>query len=409
MGEQAIYGTPSRSERMSPASGQRLGIVLFWFMNDWGKFGRAYEKIAQNLSEQEAVRRVLVVMPPIRMHEALGVLPFQCRKETGKLSVLTPNVRLIPHKYGNGRVGKWLNERGIPFAMAQYLRFLSFKEKDTILWVYPPHPYIEDLARIVPHKALVSQIVDNSIFKESHTEEKVAFARRQYEDLAKRSDVVITSSQLNHDYFTRLNRSCFLYENAVDPVFLGSPSDFPHAAGNGRRPRIGYTGYISERTDTELLRFIAESRPGYDLVLAGPVEIPKAEFEKMMLPNVRYEGVVPYEKMPGYLRGLDVCLIPHHDTRFSRSMSPLKLFQYLASGRPVVSTKVAGVDRWTHLISVAGSREEFLSMVDDALRSDTPEKSGRRIEAARLETWDKRVGEMFGAVAAAAGMLEAVP
>ncbi|MBE0602251.1 MAG: glycosyltransferase [Deltaproteobacteria bacterium] len=381
----------------------RIHVVLFWFMNDWGKFGRAYEKIAENLSFQDAIERVLVVMPPVRIHEALGLLPFRIRKVSRKLSVLTPNVRLIPHKYEYTRLGKKLNERGIPFAISRFLKYLSFGAEDTIMWVYPPHPYIDDLVNLVPHKALVSQIVDNSIFKENHAKDKVEFARKQYEELAKRSDVVITSSRLNHEYFSRLNRTCFLYENAVDPAFIGSPSGFPHANGNGR-PRIGYTGYISERTDTELLRYVAEKRPEYDLVLAGPVEIPKEEFEKLLLPNVRYEGVVPYENMPGYLRNLDICLIPHHDTRFSRSMSPLKLFQYLASGRPIVSTKVAGVERWKELISLADGYDDFLSKIDETLGSDTPEKSGKRIEAAKQETWEKRVREMFETVAGAAGL-----
>jgi glycosyltransferase involved in cell wall biosynthesis len=142
-------------------------------------------------------------------------------------------------------------------------------------------------------------------------------------------------------------------------------------------------------------------RPEYDIVLAGPVEIPRERFEKILLPNVRYEGVVPYEKMPGYLQGLDICLIPHHDTPFSRSMSPLKLFQYLASGRPIVTTKVAGVDRWAGLISIADGHEDFLRKIDETSGEDTVEKSGKRIEAARRETWDRRVKEMFDAVAGA--------
>ncbi len=391
---------------MTPVKNPRadkMHVVLFWFMNDWGKFGRAYEKIAENLSRLEAVGRVLVVMPPARIHDALGVLPFRIRKESEKLSVLTPNVRLIPHKYEFTRAAKALNEKGIRFAMGRFLKLLSFGEEDTILWVYPPHPYIDELVRFVPHRVLVSQIVDNSVFKEGHTKDQVEFARRQYEELAKRSDVVITSSALNHEYFSRLNRTCFLYENGVDPVFIGAPSGFPHAGGNGR-PRIGYAGYISERTDTELLRYVAGLRPEYDIVLAGPVEIPKERFEKVLLPNVRYEGVIPYEKMPGYLRGLDICLIPHHDTDFSRSMSPLKLFQYLASGRPVVSTKVAGVGRWEGMISIADGYEDFLRRIDETLRDDTVEKSGKRIEAARRETWDRRVREMYDAIAGAVGV-----
>ena len=84
-------------------------------------------------------------------------------------------------------------------------------------------------------------------------------------------------------------------------------------------------------------------------------------------------------------------------------MSPLKLFQYLASGRPVVSTRVAGVERFEELITVADGPDDFLSKIDEALRNDTPEMSRKRIEAARRETWDKRVKEMLEAVVETTG------
>lgn len=388
---------------MKKSSIQRFNIVLFWFMNDWGMYGRAYEKIAENLSAQDEIKRVLVIMPPIRNRKAFGVLPFKYRKISKKLIVLTPNERIIPHKYELGKIGKKLNERGIPFAVLKFIKLLSFKETDTILWLYPPHPYIDELVKFLPHKALVTQIVDNSVFKKNHTSNRIEFARKQYDELSKLSDVVITSSKMNFDYFSRLNSSCYLFENAVDFVFLRSPSNFPYATGN-RRPRIGYTGYISERTNTELLRYIAEKRPEYDLVLAGPVEISTEEFEKLLLPNVCYEGVIPYEKMPDFLKNLDICLIPHHDNLYSRSMSPLKLFQYLASGRPIVSTKVAGVDRWKDLIALADSYDDFVLKIDETFQNDTNEKSRIRIDAARLETWDKRVKNMIDAVIDATGM-----
>jgi glycosyltransferase involved in cell wall biosynthesis len=235
--------------------------------------------------------------------------------------------------------------------------------------------------------------VDNSTFKENHSSEEIEFAKKQYDELAKVSDMVITSSKLNYDYFSRLNPACYFIENAVDPVFLANPSNFPYLI-NKKRPRLGYAGYISERTDIDLLIHLAQNRPEYDLVLAGPVEIPQEDFEKLLLPNVQYVGVVPYGKMPDFLRNLDICLIAHRDTQFSRSMSPLKMFQYMASGRPIVSTKVAGVDRWDRLISIAWNYDEFALKVDETIRNDTIGKSRERVEAARLETWDNRLKGM---------------
>jgi len=265
------------------------------------------------------------------------------------------------------------------------------------MWVFPPHPYIENLKNWIPRRALITQIVDNNIHKEHEPTEKIEFVKKQYEALAKESDIVITSSNLNFEYFSHLNPNCYLFENAVDPTFLGDPSDFPYLANN-TRPRLGYTGWISQRTDIDLLVHLANTRPEYDFIIAGPIEIPQTEFEKLFLPNVHYEGVIPYERMPSFLKSLDICLIAHHDTAFSRSMSPLKMFQYLASGRPIVTTKVAGVDRWNRLISIAMNYDDFVFNIDETLKNDTIEKSRERVEAARSETWDKRVKEMVDTI-----------
>jgi hypothetical protein len=82
-------------------------------------------------------------------------------------------------------------------------------------------------------------------------------------------------------------------------------------------------------------------------------------------------------------------------------MSVLKMMQYLASGRPIVSTKVAGVDRWSQLISIADDHDDFVLKIDETLRGDTLGQSRKRVEAARSETWDKRVEEMVDTIRAA--------
>jgi glycosyltransferase involved in cell wall biosynthesis len=106
-------------------------------------------------------------------------------------------------------------------------------------------------------------------------------------------------------------------------------------------------------------------------------------------------GVLPYAALPAFLQTLDVCVIPHRDTAYSKSMSPLKLFQYLASGRPVVSTAIAGIDTFSDLLRVARDEAEFIAAIDDALENDTAEHSARRIERASQETWEPRLRGMF--------------
>ena len=158
-------------------------------------------------------------------------------------------------------------------------------------------------------------------------------------------------------------------------------------------------GWITPRTDLDLLYYIAKKRPNYDLIIAGPIEY-GFNIEKLSdLRNVIFEGRIPYERVPEFIRTIDVCIIPHKDSLYSRSMSPLKIFQYIGSGRPIVSTMIAGVERFKEIINIANNYDDFIEYIDDVLIHDNEDISMRRIEVAKKETWDIRINEMYNIVA----------
>lgn len=370
---------------------------MFWFMNDWGKFGRTYENIAENLAAHQDIGRVLCILPPKVIPPGEYSWPFSIRKLSPHLIVLRQATRLVPANRAPFRLRVWVNKvlPGVTFHVL--LKVLRFTERNTLLWLYPPHRHIEALRNSVPHFKTIIQVVDNNSHMESVDEEYRHFSRMQYESLVVQADEVIVSSDANYQVFSELNPHCHKFENAVDRMFLAQASDLPSRI-NEARPRLGYVGWISERTDVNLLLHLARERPDYDLILAGPVGESVDISELVSLPNVSWCGPMLYRDVPGFLASVDVCLIPHRDTPYSRSMSPLKLFQYLGSGRPIVSTRVAGIERWKHLVQVADSYNEFVEGVDASIECETLEQSKARIQAATLETWDQRVGEIVAAV-----------
>jgi glycosyltransferase involved in cell wall biosynthesis len=132
-------------------------------------------------------------------------------------------------------------------------------------------------------------------------------------------------------------------------------------------------------------------------VLVGP-EYPRGYLREsglLALENVRWLGEVPNREAPAFLQSLDVCLIPHRDTKYSRSMRPLKLYQYLGSGRPVVSTPVAGLEDLIDHVQIARDAPGFVSRIQDSLDNDSIAQSMARIDAVRKETWDIRAREML--------------
>jgi len=365
-------------------------IVVFWPNDDWGMYGRTYEKITEHLARLDDVNRVVCIFPPTEGKRYVSARPLSIRKASSNLWLMNEN-RMRPGK----RVRA--NFHWSTVVLRIYVWLLGFRKANTIMWLFPPHPYLEELMDIVPHSLVVTQLVDNFMkFDPSFWLHE--FAKDQYPRITQLSDKVITSSQANYDEFSQGESECYLFENAVDASFIGEPSILPFRE-NDVAPRLGYVGWLTERADLSLLEYVARKRPEWSILIAGPQRGHIVEESTLVtLPNVSYLGPLPYNEVAGFLQTLDVCLIPHRDTPYSKSMSPLKLYQYLASGRPIVSSEIAGLERFRENIHVADSYDDFISHIEDALNNDTVELSSKRIEKASNETWDKRIRDVFNVI-----------
>ncbi|HUG37866.1 MAG TPA: glycosyltransferase [Candidatus Limnocylindrales bacterium] len=379
-------------------------ILLFWFWDDWGKYGRSYEKIASHLATLPEVDQVVCVFPPEVVDDPGGSIGVWERRLSPKLALLTE--RIAPPAPGagplariRGRARRWTETR----ALHRYHDARGFTPERTILWMFPPHPYIERLRMVVPHRLAVAHVIDD-FTKFDRSTLLYRHAMDQYPSIGQWADVIFTASEANRVRFATAGVPCHLFPQAVDECFIATPSELPHRA-TGARPRLGYVGYIMERTDLALMRAVAARRPDWDLVLVGP-EFPEGYVKASGLlerPNVRWLGERPNVEIPGFLQSLDVCLMPHLDNEYSRSMAPLKIYQYLGSGRPVVSTRVAGIDFAGDHVRVAGDAAEFAAHVQDCLDHDRIEHSAARIDIVRTETWRVRVGEMLRTATRAGG------
>jgi UDP-galactopyranose mutase len=169
------------------------------------------------------------------------------------------------------------------------------------------------------------------------------------------------------------------------------------------RPRLGFYGVIDERFDTELLDRVAELRPDWSLVMLGPV----AKISEDDLPrraNIHYLGPKTYDQLPSYLSGWDVALMPFAMNESTEFISPTKTPEYLAGGRPVVSTPIRDVVRhYGHLegVGIAATAEEFVEACDRALKLSADRESGWLAEAdLMLSTtgWDTTQARMAGLI-----------
>src|SRR5262249_10205634 len=128
------------------------------------------------------------------------------------------------------------------------------------------------------------------------------------------------------------------------------------------QPRLGFVGHIHYWIDLKLIRFLAEQRPNWSLVLVGPSS-PMAQLNLVnWLKNVHIWGSKPQERIPAYMQAFDCCLNPYITGSLADHCSPLKLYEYLAAGKPVVSTEMPEARKFRDEVDVASSYEEFLRL-----------------------------------------------
>jgi glycosyltransferase involved in cell wall biosynthesis len=363
---------------------------MSWFMDDWGRFGRAYEQIAIELARSDAIARVLCLLPADWTPMTRGQSPLRVRELRGKLCAITLRPHCAPGWIRPYRLRHALNHRlpnTLPLLIA---RMLGFSRDNTLLWLFPPHQLAEQLHEAVPRRATVVHVIDNNALAEGPAQRRAEIAS-QYERLARGADWVYVNSEFNRDVFSRLNGNTHHFGNAVDPTFFGTPRVRPGAV------RVGYLGWVTMRTDVAILEHVAAARPEWQLVIAAPAT-PQARDRLRSLVarrNVVWLTDVEKAKAPDFLASLDVCLMPHVESAYSNSMHPLKLLQYLASSRPLVTTGVAGVEDWAKHLRIAADGPGFVGAIEETLVNDTPDAARQRVEAVRRETWELRVRLML--------------
>lgn len=215
------------------------------------------------------------------------------------------------------------------------------------------------------------------------------------------ADVVITSSRNLHEQFREQRPDILLVPNGVWPADFqlvsatARPADLPPPG----RTIVGYYGAIAEWFDFRLLTRVAGARPDYAFVLIGLTNR-KADVDRMVeaFPNIRYLGEKPYEELPTYLSYFDVAMIPFVVNDITNAVSPVKLFEYLAGGKPVVSTGFAEIRQYEPVL-VAEDAESFVSLVDRALdlRGD-PEYLVRARRVVEANTWQSRAATIIDAL-----------
>lgn len=269
--------------------------------------------------------------------------------------------------------------------------------KETVLWCYSPSSV--DIVPHVPHGKLVYDCVDrHSAYKGHITPEVVDGMER---DLATGADQVFSTAVGLHETLQKYSAgACMIPNGAAYEIFSRVYTErdrlpCPEPLQGLSHPIFGFVGMLQECIDYTLIERLAKARPDATVFFIGRT-LPGVNLDCLKeYPNIVFHGLVPQPELPAFLAQFDVCLNVFREGALSRDVSPLKFYEYLATGKPVVSTREPlQVEDFADVVYIAHSPKEFLSMCDEAAREDDPAKAEKRLAYGKQCSWTERVRQM---------------
>ncbi len=222
-------------------------------------------------------------------------------------------------------------------------------------------------------------------------------AARGHRRMAREADLALAISEPLVEELKRHRRDAHLTTTGVDFAHFAGAAEGPESPALAvlPRPRVGLIGNLNERIDWPLIEGIAMRRPDWQLVLVGPVYQAGAATTAALqtlgrLPNVHRVPAVTEAAIASCAIGLDVCLIAYRLGAGTDGINPLKLYQYLAAGRPVVATPLPALESFRDVIAIGRTPAEYESCIAQALASGSaPSERARRQDRARAFDWDR--------------------
>ncbi|MBX3395782.1 MAG: glycosyltransferase [Phycisphaerae bacterium] len=261
-------------------------------------------------------------------------------------------------------------------------------------------PMWADWLSALPFARVVYDCIDDLSVHAPNSEFRRLYEQWEADLLARCTAAITTAESLKRQLRSkRPDLPIEVIRNGVDPERFRSlaenkrrPHDLPMSANHDSRPLIGFVGALFEWIDWELIRHAATSLPNYQFVFVGPNNHPGEVESLSSLENVAFLGPREYEEVPAYVAAFDVCWVPFKAGDIAFAANPVKMYEYLALGKPVITTKVADTDSFGDLVKVGTTPDEIITALQSESRpaARSADIVAARIRFAEANSWQVR-------------------
>jgi glycosyltransferase involved in cell wall biosynthesis len=314
-------------------------------------------------------------------------------REVDGLHVLSPLVLPLHSNEALRRLNAALLRQFVLRAVAK------LQLRSPLLWSFVPQA--EVLIDVLEPSQVLYYIDDDHAAKAGIDAKSFLAAEERF---ARRSDAVLASAPELVTRMRSLNGNVHYAPNVADTRLFAEalePGPIDPDMADLPGPRIVFVGAIlAAKIDIELVVKLARMRPQWTFALIGPIGPgdPRTDVRALTeLPNVRMLGYRPYEQLPSVLRGADAAIVPYLLDGEMRSVFPMKIYEYLAAGRPVVSTPLETLVDVPEVLKAA-TAEEFAARLEEAIEQDTPAARDARSLRAQAHSWESRLDQIAEAL-----------
>ena len=360
------------------------------FSDDWGVHPSSSQHIFREIASTRKVLWVNTVgmraprftwIDIVKVYQKMSRMLFGSHSSTAKNSpgniyVIQPF--MLP--YYNNILVKLLNRYSVSRLINKYINEMGVTSSIVVVTAPNAHEYVS----FCTASKVVYYCVDD--FSEWPGLNKDELMRMELET-ARKSDVIVVTSDALYQRFLSERKPIYYLDHGVDlKLFLKKDISEHKKLAETQKPRVGYYGLFDERSDFDLLISIAQRFKDVSFIITGNVVADITELKKY--PNIIFTGPVPYEELPEIVSGLDICILPYKVGKITDSIQPLKLKEYIATKKPVITTAIKEAIKMKEYINIAYNHQEFIELIEKVLNGEISIKNAD--DMLSKESWSEK-------------------